>query len=200
MTLFALIRHAPTEWNESGRVQSRTDVPLSAAGRAAAREWRVPDLLRGFDWISSPLSRAIETAHILTGTPPARTDPRLVEMDWGAWEGMDLHQLRAEIGNPSAAWREGGLDFLAPRGESQRDVQARLLALFREIAEAERPTIAVCHRGVVRATYSLAIDWDQTTPWPDKLDDECAHLFRLSADGTPVIERLNLPLAAAAGG
>lgn len=200
MTLIALIRHAPTEWNEAGRVQSRTDVPLSEAGRAVAGGWTVPDALHAFDWISSPLSRAVETARILTGAAPSRTDRRLVEMDWGVWEGMDLHQLRAEIGNPGAAWRAGGLDFLAPEGESQRDVQIRLLDLFRELAEAGQPTVAVCHRGVVRATYSLAVGWDQTTPWPDKLDDDCAHLFRLAPDGLPTAECLNLPLSAPPGG
>lgn len=194
MTLLALIRHAPTEWNEAGRVQSRTDIPLSETGRLAARGWRVPEPLHGFDWIASPLSRAVETARILTGAEPNRLDPRLVEMDWGVWEGLDLQQLRAEIGNPGAAWRAGGLDFLAPEGESQRDVQSRLLELFREIAEAARPTVAVCHRGVVRATYSLAADWDQTTPWPETLDDNSAQLFRLDASGFPRIERLNLPL------
>ena len=194
MTLIALIRHAPTEWNESGRVQSRTDVPLSEGGRAEAATWDVPMSLKAFDWISSPLSRAVETARIVSGKPPTRTDHRLVEMDWGVWEGMTITELRAAIGNPGAAWRAGGLDFLAPEGESQRDVQDRLRTLFREIAAADRPTIAVCHRGVVRATYSLAIGWDQTTAWPDTLSDDCAHLFRLAPDGMPTVEALNLPL------
>lgn len=194
MTLVALIRHAPTEWNESGRVQSRTDVPLSDAGRATVETWRIPDELHGFEWIASPLSRATETLEILLGRPPSRTDHRLVEMDWGVWEGMTISELREEIGNPGAAWRAGGLDFLAPEGESQRDVQNRLIDLFREIARAGTPTAVVCHRGVVRATYSLAVGWDQTSPWPETLADDCAHLFRLSEDGLPSVERINLPL------
>ena len=84
MTLIALIRHAATGWNESGRVQSTTDVPLSDNGRETVLTWQAPPHIEEFDWISSPLSRAIETAKILAGVPPSRTDERLVEMDWAA--------------------------------------------------------------------------------------------------------------------
>ena len=194
MTLIALIRHAATGWNEGGRVQSTTDVPLSVNGRETVRTWRVPPHIEEFDWISSPLSRAVETAEILSGTPPSRTDARLIEMDWAVWEGLTITELKAEIGNPGEAWRAGGLDFKAPGGESQREVQDRLLAVFRELADAGRPTVIVCHRGVVRATYSLAAEWDQTTPWPDTLADDCTHLFRLLADGHPEVVELNVSL------
>ncbi len=194
MTLIALIRHAATDWNEGGRVQSTTDVPLSDNGRETVRTWQSPPHIEEFDWISSPLSRAVETAEILSGTPPSRTDERLIEMDWAVWEGMTITELKAEIGNPGEAWRAGGLDFKAPGGESQREVQDRLLAVFRELADVGRPTVIVCHRGVVRATYSLAAEWDQTTPWPDTLADDCTHLFRLQTHGHPEIVELNIPL------
>ena len=194
MTTIALIRHAATEWNEGGRVQSTTDVPLSDGGRETVRSWKAPSRLNEFQWVSSPLSRAVETANILAGAPPHRTDHRLVEMDWAVWEGMTIAELRTEIGHPGEAWRAGGLDFKAPGGESQRDVQTRLLSFYREVAEAQQPTVVVCHRGVVRATYSLAAEWDQKTPWPDTLGDNCVHLFRLQPHGHPEIEELNVPL------
>jgi broad specificity phosphatase PhoE len=194
MTLIALIRHAATGWNEGGRVQSTTDVPLSENGRETVHTWQAPPHIAEFDWISSPLSRAVETATILSGFPPSRTDERLIEMDWAVWEGMTITELKAEIGNPGEAWRAGGLDFKAPGGESQREVQYRLLAVFRELVEAGRPTTIVCHRGVVRATYSLAAKWNQTTPWPDTLADDCTHLFQLQANGHPEIAELNVPL------
>ena len=49
MTLLALIRHGPTEWNENGLVQGRSDIPLSDRGRAKVTQWRLPDMLAGFD-------------------------------------------------------------------------------------------------------------------------------------------------------
>jgi probable phosphoglycerate mutase len=193
MTRIVLIRHGPTEWNESGLVQGRSDVALSAAGRAEVERWRVPDDIAAYDWVTSPLSRARETAEILRGAPvPA--DARLVEMDWAAWEGRTLGDLRAEIGNLMVAWEARGLDFRAPGGESPRDVQARVLPFLAERARSGSPTVAVCHRGVIRAVYALAISWDMTTKAPKRLADGCAQIFTLAADGMPSVDTLDLPL------
>jgi len=193
VTLIALIRHGETAWNETGLVQSRTDVPLSDRGREQVRTWRAPLELAGFDWFASPLVRARETAEILSGAP-VTTDPRLMEMDWAAWEGRTLDDLRKEIGNLRAAWEAGGLDFRAPGGESPREVQARLRPFLAERAAAGRPSAIVCHRGVIRAVYALAIRWDMRTSPPQRLADAAAHLFRLERNGAPTVERLDIPL------
>lgn len=196
MTQLVLIRHGPTEWNESRLVQGRSDIALSAAGRAEVEGWRVPGEFASFDWIASPLRRARETAEILYGAP-VPTDERLTEMDWAAWEGRTLDDLRAEIGNLMTAWEARGLDFRAPGGESPRDVQARLRPFLAERARAERPTVAVCHRGVIRAVYALAISWDMTSKAPRRLADACAQVFTLAPDGTPRVRELDLPLVPA---
>lgn len=190
-----MIRHGPTEWNETGIVQGRSDIPLSAAGRTLVGSWRPPADLNGFAWISSPLCRAVETATILSGHASV-TDPRLVEMDWAEWEGMNLPDLRLRLGDLMQAWEAKGLDFRAPGGESPRDVQARLHPLLAARAKLGDATVAVCHKGVIRALYALAVSWDMTNKPPDKLRDDCAHLFTLAPDGTPSPHRLNLPLTA----
>ncbi len=193
MTLIALIRHGPTEWNETGIVQGRSDIPLSPSGRDKIASYTPPNEIAGFDWVSSPLTRAMETAEILTGrTEP--TDARLVEMDWSEWEGMTLPDLRARLGNLMTAWEADGLDFRAPGGESPRDVQDRLRPFLAERAAAGRNTVVVCHKGVIRAFYALAVSWDMTDKAPDKLRDDCAHLFKLAPDGLPAPHRLNVPL------
>lgn len=193
MTLLALIRHGPTEWNEAHLVQGRSDIPLSGKGRAAVRRWRLPPAFDGFDWVTSPMARAVETAELLAGAKVA-TDSRLVEMDWAVWEGRTLDDLRAELGNLMTAWEAKGLDFRAPGGESPREVQTRLRPFLRERAEAERATVAVCHRGVIRAVYALAIDWDMRSRAPKRLADGCAQVFRLGPDGHPSVHELDLPL------
>ena len=193
MTLLVLIRHGPTEWNEGGLVQGRSDVALSAPGRAEVERWRVPEDFSAFDWVASPLSRARETAEILRGAP-VPTDERLVEMDWATWEGRTLDDLRAEIGNLMTAWEARGLDFRAPGGESPREVQARVLPFLAERAGAGKPTVAVCHRGVIRAVYAMAISWDMTSKAPRRLADGAAQLFTLAPDGTPSVHTLDLPL------
>lgn len=194
MTLLALIRHGPTEWNEIGRVQGREDIPLSDTGRAEVRSWRVPGDFHRYEWITSPLSRAVETASLLGAVDPA-SDHRLVEMDWGAWSGQHLDQLRLELGDLLKAWEARGLDFQAPGGESPREVQARLQPFLVERAQRGSATVVVAHKGIIRAVYAQATGWNMQDKPQHKLKDGCAQLFRLEADGFPRIERLNIPLA-----
>jgi len=193
MTQLALIRHGPTDWNARKLVQGTSDIPLSASGRDKVAEWAVPDRVEGFDWVCSPLSRCRETAGILTGRTVA-VDARLTEMAWGEWEGSRLEDLRARLGDLMAAWEARGLDFQAPGGESPRDVQVRLRPFLHDTAAAGRPTVAVCHKGIIRAIYALAAGWDMTCKPPVRLQDDCVHLFTLDGDGTPSVAALNISL------
>ena len=191
----ALIRHGPTRWNDEGRIQGWTDVGLGARGRAAVAAWRLPPALRGAAWTASPLLRAVHTAALLA--PGAATfEPRLVEMRWGAWEGRTIAALRAADPAGLAEIEARGLDFRPPGGESPRALQARLAPWLAETAAAGGATLAaVTHKGVIRAVLARALDWDMTGAAPVALDWTAAHLFRLEADGSPRVERLNLGLA-----
>jgi broad specificity phosphatase PhoE len=189
----ALLRHGSTVWNETGRVQGHSDVPLSPAGERQVRGWRLPGNLAGHIWLTSPLVRARQTAALL-GAGGAAQDPRLIEMSWGAWEGLRLEDLRAELGNLMRAWEAKGLDFCAPEGESPRQVQARLRPFLAETAARGAPALAVTHKGVMRALYALATGWDMTDKPAHKLRDDCVHVFRLAADGTPEVQQLNVSL------
>ena len=194
MTLLALIRHGATAWNEAGRIQGRADISLSEGGRRSVADLGLPSPLQGAAWVSSPLRRAVETAELL-GAGEMRTEPRLIEMDWGAWEGRSLAELRAELGPAMRENEDRGLDFTPPGGESPRDVQARLAPWLREVARASAPIVAVTHKGVIRAVLALAMDWDMLGKPPARLEWACAHLFALDAGGNPRPERLNQPLA-----
>ncbi len=195
MTRLAMIRHAPTAWNEAGRIQGHADEPLSADGRRAAAGWRLPPELGAVAWRSSPLGRARETAR-LRAAHACATEARLIEMDWGAWEGRRLAELRAELGAAMTENEARGLDFRPAGGESPRDVQARLAPWLAELARAGRPVAAVSHKGVIRALYAKAAGWDMTGEPPTRLAWDRAHLFSLAADGTPTVAALNLPLGA----
>ena len=196
MTLLAVIRHGPTAWNAEGRIQGRSDVPLSPEGRAAVGAWRLPEGIGGpgWSWLASPLARARETAALLGPDRGAAPEPALAEMDWGEWEGRRLAALRAEGGRAMEDLEARGLDFRPPGGESPRLVQARLQPLLERLAARGGRTLAVTHKGVIRALYARAGGWDMTGRPPVKLRDGCAHVFALGAGGVPRIERLNLEL------
>jgi probable phosphoglycerate mutase len=194
MTLIVALRHAPTAWNRDQRLQGRTDVALDEEGIAVAARWRIDPEWAGYRILSSPLQRARMTASISFPDAEIGIDRRLIEMDFGAWEGRRLADVRAESGSDAAAREALGLDFKPPHGESPREVQARILPLLARVAELERPTVLVTHKAVIRALYALATGWTMIGKPLAKLRPNCAQVFRLSEDGMPVVENLNLSL------
>jgi len=197
--IVAFLRHGSTAWNEEGRMQGRHDIPLSKRGRAEVRAWRLPADVGGpaaesVQWYSSPLRRAVETAEILCGATPL-TEPALIEMDWGDWEGFGLDELRRRFGDAFARNEAAGLDFRPPGGESPRDVRDRVVRWLGEIAARGRPVVAVTHKGVLRAVLAAATRWDMTKKPPIRLQSGALHRFEVDAQGRISMLECNIPLA-----
>lgn len=195
MIRFAVLRHAPTQWNVEKRLQGRTDIGLGAAGRVVAASWLPPEPWQHWRILTSPLVRARETAAILFPNAKAEVEHDLREMSFGDWEGRRLDELREAAGSDAQSRESLGLDFRAPNGESPREVQQRLQPLLRRLASDGRDCVAVSHKAVQRALYALASGWQMTGRPPVRLRDSHAHLFCLSDDGSPGIEELNIALA-----
>ena len=191
MITIALIRHGPTEWTDAKRLQGRTDIPLSAAGREFVETWQLPEQWRSARWTSSPLVRAVETARVLSGRTPD-IDRRLIEMDWGEWEGRRLADLRAELGEAMAANEAAGVDFRPPGGESPREVQSRLRDWLTDVVEIGEPMVAVAHHGVVRALFSMATGWNMVGHPPQKFRWGAIQYFSIGPAGNIAVERLNV--------
>jgi probable phosphoglycerate mutase len=151
------IRHGETSWNAELRYQGQADVPMNDIGRAQARrngEALLP-LLPGVataDFIASPLLRARETMEIVRdvmGLDPQhyRTDDRLKEAHYGAWQGtlladlprLDAQGMQARLRDPFR-WRPQG-------GESYEDLMARAVEW---VGSIERDAVVVSHGGVSR--------------------------------------------------
>ena len=93
-----VIRHGQTELNIRQVLQGRSNYPLNEKGIAQARE--AAERLRevAFSLVySSPLIRAVQTAEIIAPGVPVTIDERLIEMDYGPYEGMDLNALAPEV-------------------------------------------------------------------------------------------------------
>ena len=139
-----IIRHGQTEKNRANVLQGRSDVPLNDSGRRQAEEVRDRFREAGvhFDKLyTSPLVRAVQTAEIVAGTSHHTVDDRLIEMDYGPYEGMDLKTPAPEV-------REFFQDFVhnpAPEGmEPLKEVVARLGRFMEEIrAEAAKKNILI---------------------------------------------------------
>lgn len=197
MTSLALLRHGPTLWTEEGRLQGRADLPLSEAGRWRVERWRLPPAWSDRRWLTSPLRRCRETGAILAAThgrPEPAVEARLIETSHGAWEGRRIADLRTELGPAMAAREARGLDYRSAGGESPRETQARLRPWLIETAAGTEPVLAIAHKGIIRALYALATGWDMVAKPRDRLANDALHLFRVRADGSLAVERLNLPL------
>ena len=186
MTRIALLRHGETAWSAAGRIQGRTDIPL-----LKDLSIKLPAACAGMRIVTSPLQRCVQTAALI-GAPDAAREPRLIEMHWGDWEGESFLGLRERFGEDMRANEARGLDFRPANGESPREVRERVRGWLREVALAQQATLAVTHRGVIRAILSDAFGWDMLGKPPAKLAWDAVHLFTLDASGAPRVDQLNV--------
>jgi len=153
LTTFALIRHGQTDWNAQRRLQGVTDISLNDVGRGQARD--AVDVLSGYEWdaiVSSPLSRAAETAGVIAdglGLSVVRHIPELTERSFGAAEGLqagpELEAVRIPGGYRGA--------------ESEDEAAARGLGALEALAEEFRGhrVLVVAHGTLLRVSLSRAI-------------------------------------------
>lgn len=189
----ALLRHGETAWSRDKRLQGRTDVPLSEAGRARLARRRLPQCFADAPVLTSPLARCRQSAQAL-GRGDALVEPRLVEMDWGDWEGRTLADLRGELGEAMAQNEARGFDFRPARGESPREVLQRVRPWLAQVAGGATDTVALTHRGVIRVVFAWATGWDMLARPPARLDWGALQVFTLTPEGLPVVAQLNLAL------
>lgn len=121
-----LARHGETPWNAEGRYQGQEDIALSPVGEAQARALgeRLRDV-RIDRAVASPLARAKRTAELALGearTPMLTTDPGLMEIAHGTWEGLLANEIRERDAERLQAWRDAPHEVLMPEGESLQHV------------------------------------------------------------------------------
>jgi probable phosphoglycerate mutase len=93
-----LVRHGETEWSRDGRHTGATDVPLTSVGREQAKRLgtRLADHRFALA-MTSPRSRASETAALAGFGDVAVTEPDLAEWDYGALEGRRSVEIVADF-------------------------------------------------------------------------------------------------------
>ena len=174
LTTFALVRHGQTDWNAERRLQGATDIPLNDVGRGQARD--AVAVLAPYEWdavVSSPLSRAAETADLIAeglGLTVARRVPELAERSFGPAEGMqagpELEALRipggfrgAESEDEAATRGLGALEALAEEFRGRRLLVVTHGTLLRvSLSRAIGRTLASVDNAVLNLAHHHAID------------------------------------------
>jgi broad specificity phosphatase PhoE len=147
-----MVRHGETVGESSVRYYGATDVALSDLGRAQVRAAarRLPG--DAFDLVvSSPLSRAWESATLIAPGRPVRLEPDLREVDFGLWEGLSAQEIEARDPVRYREWTERRSGFDYPDGERRVDFEARIArAVAALLAAGVASVLAVAHKGVIR--------------------------------------------------
>jgi len=146
---------------------------------------------------ASPMLRTRQTAEALGLAEPIY-DARLMEQNWGSWEGLTRDEVLARHGADAfikAGSREGEA-FRPGGGESTGELHTRVASFLKDVAQGEGDAVAVAHLGVLRAAYTLATGWDMATPMPAELDVSKILVLELEKDGVPKIEQLNMEFVA----
>lgn len=158
MTTFFLARHGETTWHADHRYAGNSDVPLTRHGlgqAAALGAWAVDAQLDAI--VASPLSRAQRSAAPSAETTglPLRSDPRLVEIDFGAAEGLTPDELAERFPAEWEAFREAPATNPFPGGESGRAGIARALPAFDDLVEEfpEGRVLIVAHATLIRLLF-----------------------------------------------
>jgi probable phosphoglycerate mutase len=159
-----LTRHGATpRTNPEQHLGQGIDIGLSNEGREAARALarRLDGI--GFDGIlSSPLRRAGETAEILAPGRPIDSDVRLLEMDYGAWEGLTYAEIEARDPELRSYWEDDPATIACPGGESGEDVARRVRSFLdettgRAAGNAQATVLVVAHATLNRILLCVAL-------------------------------------------
>jgi probable phosphoglycerate mutase len=147
-----IARHGETTWNAVGRYQGRLETPLSPLGQAQAQALAGALADEGIKRIiSSPLSRCVQTVvplSVVTGVP-IETDPLLLEIGHGTWEGRYRDEIARTEPELYREWREHPERVRFDGGESLLDVSDRWKTFVREF-EAKANSLIMTHDVVVR--------------------------------------------------
>lgn len=151
-----LTRHGETAWNKEDKVCGRTDLPLNETGVAQARQTCEKLAAVHFDRVvCSPMLRARQTAALICEGRdiPIEHDMRLIEQDYGIYEGVDRHDEGFLNNKRSFATRY-------PGGESHMSTALRVYACLEDWAARcpEESILMVCHGGVCRVIESYFHD------------------------------------------
>jgi probable phosphoglycerate mutase len=151
MRLFAA-RHGQTQWNVDNKICGVTDVPLTEEGWAQARALAEKTVDLELDLvICSSMLRAKQTASAVAEklNIPVIEDPRLVEQNYGIYEGMDRK-------TPGFLENKRHFAVRYPGGESMMDVAHRIYGLLEDVKRdhAGKNVLLVCHGGVLRLVRS----------------------------------------------
>ena len=195
MIRLLLVRHGTTAWNQEGRYQGQSDLPLDETGlrQALTLKNRLARQEIGAIY-ASDLIRAWQTASAIAEphSLAVRPEPRLREIDFGVWDGSTYAEIARRFPQALAAWEADPLNTAPHGGESLGQVTARVRAALDDIRHLhpDQTVVIVAHGGSLHVLLCLTLGLKPNARWQFRvspaslselhLDERGAVLTRLS--------------------
>lgn len=180
-----LTRHSKTEWNQEKRLQGHCDSPLTQEGieNAKALKNYLKQLDLHFDAIySSPIKRAYHTAYILFPDEYIIQDIRLMEMNFGDFEGRKIEDiLKDDKELYDNLWNHPEKFTRIPNGESYNGVIVRAQSFLAELENLPQgSTVMIVTHGmffIVLLACMLGLDKKDWIQINQKVVEGCSLTF-----------------------
>ena len=175
-----LVRHGATDLTTGDKFSGAIGVELSDTGRWQAAKLGDRLAAEGIKAVySSPLSRAVDTAHLIgdrCGLTPQTRDG-LTEIHHGHWEGLSRQEVESQFGDEYTSWEADPFTFAPEGGESGVAVLARALPVIREVVTTHvgERVMVVSHKATLRLILSSLLGFD-ARGYRDRLDQAPACL------------------------
>lgn len=196
MTHIYLVRHGETAWNVEGRFQGQSDTPINETGRQQADA--LGRYLKGKNLqaiYTSDLIRALDTSRIIAAyhNVDIKPDPRLRELNFGSWEGMDYYEIQSKHPIVLTEWQENILKTAPPGGESLEQLAMRVQVVYEHIisTELKGEILIVAHGGVLQVLLCYALNLPFQNYWQFHLDPGSLSEIAIYPEGV-ILNRLNV--------
>ncbi len=194
MTELLLIRHGETEWNAGEVFRGRADINLNEKGVVQAKllgEYLAGSRLEAV--YSSPLQRAVLTAEQIARPHSliVKTEPALIDMDFGEWQGIELAEVRKIYNNLYIKWEKSPEKVNIPGGENLDEVRKRAISVVETVIKEHTGTVVlVSHRVVIKVLICAMLGLDNSHFWNIR-QDTCGISSFSHANGKFVLTRHN---------
>lgn len=190
-----LIRHGETAWNaDNNRYCGRTDIPLTEKGLKQAETLRQQLVSIKWDGVfSSPLQRAHTTAQIASGAAVTKDD-RLIEADFGMWEGKTKEEFLAENAQLWTNWMNDPANNRAGgTGETGAQIVQRVDDFFQSLQKqySSGNFLVAAHNGVNRLYLSHKLGMPLSNYRRFFMENALPSMFTLEPNGEFVLRHLN---------
>ena len=204
-----LVRHSTTEASSGGRnLGQGSDPPLTNDGNELASRLggyvaqELAELpVRDLRLVTSPATRCRETlAHVASAIgsdAEPEIEPGLLEIDYGAWEGLTADECWARDPELRAAWERDPFVTRTPDGESGRDVAARAFPVFDALEawlaeDLARGVLVVAHNHVNRLRLTALLEWPMSGYRRRVSQDPAGYSIIGVRAGERIVRRLNV--------